>query len=362
MRKWLVSLLLIAGALLFAIRHYVAEPLYHAQAYVFGTLVDINLYGESDQRAQLLANHIFQQFEHLQRTLHAWKPLPNGKPSELGAINLAFAKGTDAVHISPDIAAILRDAQAWSLRSERLFNPAIGHLIEHWGFQRDEFGPVDIDAVKIQSLLHARPEMSDIVIQDHAVFSQNPHVKLDLGGYAKGYALDWAVQYLRQQHVKHALINIGGNIIAIGQHGSQPWRVGIQHPRKPGALAVLDLPDGWAIGTSGDYQRYFVLNQQRYCHIIDPRSGYPVQHTQAVTVLIPPRHDAGVLSDVGSKPIFIAAPSEKIQAAKKMGITYFLVIDRESNITLSEKLARRITWLDAENLKQHTHVNIIRTD
>lgn len=125
---------------------------------------------------------------------------------------------------------------------------------------------------------------------------------------------------------------------------------------------MLDLQDGWAIGTSGDYQRYFVLNQQRYCHIIDPRTGYPVQHTQAVTVLIPPGHDAGVQSDVGSKPIFIAAPSEKIQAAKKMGITYFLVIDRESNITLSEKLARRITWLDSENLKKHTHVNIIRTD
>ena len=84
------------------------------------------------------------------------------------------------------------------------------------------------------------------------------------------------------------LINIGGNIIALGQHGNKPWRVGIQHPRLPTAIATLDLPDGWAIGTSGDYQRYFMLNGNRYCHIIDPRTGYPSQHTQEVTVLVPP--------------------------------------------------------------------------
>ncbi len=361
MRKWLLPLLLITGALLFAIRHYVTEPLYHAQAYVFGTLVDINIYGESDQRAQSLTNDIFQQFEHLQRTLHAWKPQADGKPSALGTVNLAFAQGPEAVRISPELATILRDAQTWSSRSEGLFNPAIGHLIEHWGFQRDEFGPVRINPDKIKSLVRAQPSMSDLSITNNTVLSHNPNVKLDLGGYAKGYALDWAAQYLRQHQVKHALINIGGNIIAIGQHGSQPWRVGIQHPRKPAAIAVLDLADGWAIGTSGDYQRYFFQDQQRYCHIIDPRSGYPVQHTQAVTVLIPPQPNSGVLSDVASKPIFIAAPEEKLQAAIKMGVEYFLIIDRASNITISEKLAHRITWLDAEDIKQHAHVNIIRT-
>ena len=90
---------------------------------------------------------------------------------------------------------------------------------------------------------------------------------------------------MHKQGIRNALINIGGNILALGQHGDRPWRVGIQHPRKSGALATLDLHDGEAIGTSGDYQRYFMVGNVRYCHLIDPRSGYPVQGVQAVTIL-----------------------------------------------------------------------------
>ena len=100
-----------------------------------------------------------------------------------------------------------------------------------------------------------------------------PRVKLDLGGYAKGYALDRAAEILKSQGIHNALINIGGNVLALGTHGTRPWRVGIQHPRKPGPLATLELRDGEAIGTSGDYQRYFELDGKRYCHLIDPRTG-----------------------------------------------------------------------------------------
>jgi hypothetical protein len=71
------------------------------------------------------------------------------------------------------------------------------------------------------------------------------------------------------------LINIGGNIMALGSKGGQAWKVGIQHPRRAGALAMLELHDGEAIGTSGDYQRYFELDGKRYCHLIDPRTGWP---------------------------------------------------------------------------------------
>ena len=118
-------------------------------------------------------------------------------------------------------------------------------------------------------------------------YSTNPAVQLDLGGYAKGYALDVAAAILQAHGVKNALVNIGGNVIALGTHGDRPWRVGIQHPRKPGTLATLDLHDGEAIGTSGDYQRYFELDGKRYCHLIDPRTGHPAHGMQSVTVLIP---------------------------------------------------------------------------
>jgi len=244
---------------------------------------------------------------------------------------------------------MLADAKTLSVKSNGLFNPAIGHLIGSWGFQRDEFSAVSIDNEKIKALVKSNPSMSDIVLESETAYSKNSAVKLDLGGYAKGYALDLAANYLRKQHVNNALINIGGNIIALGKHGDKTWRVGIQHPRTPTAIATIDLPDGWAVGTSGDYQRYFMLNGKRYCHIIDPRTGYPVQHTQAVTVLVPPQPDnqtqAGVLSDVASKPIFIELPENRSKAAHALGIENFMVIDDNANIFVSKSMVTKINWL-----------------
>lgn len=354
-RKYL--LLIILGSAALAFYYFSRDSLYHTQGYVFGTLVDISIEGEPEQRAGKLANHVLQDFQSLHQRLHAWKNISANQPSELGAVNTAFARGKTA-QINPELADMLQHAFNLSAQSQALFNPAIGHLIELWGFQRDELSPVTIDDKKIRVLVHANPSMADIIITQNTVLSRNPKVKLDFGGYAKGYALDRAAAYLRQQGVKNALINIGGNIIALGQHGDKPWRVGIQHPRQPGAIAALDLPDGWAIGTSGDYQRYFFQNNTRYCHIIDPRSGYPVQHTQAVTVLIPPSSRAGVLSDVASKPIFIADPGEKTKAAARLGVAYYMVIDAQSKIHLTQKMAEKLEWLVPE-LNKNAAVHII---
>ncbi|MEK9939376.1 MAG: FAD:protein FMN transferase, partial [Methylotenera sp.] len=315
------------GIFLLTILNFMSTDVYNQQSYVFGTLVDISIAGENKERAASLTSQILQVFQQLHQQLHAWKPDSHGNPSALGELNHAFAQGTEPITISPQLAEMLKQAQALSYQSQGLFNPAIGHLISTWGFHQDTFEAVAIDDKRISTLVQAKPSMTDIVIQGQTAYSRNQQVKLDFGGYAKGYALDKAGRYLRQQGVKNALINIGGNILALGQNSDKPWRVGIQHPRQPGAIATLNLQDGWAIGTSGDYQRYFILGDQRYCHIIDPRSGYPVQHTQAVTVLIPPQKNAGVLSDVASKPIFIAAAPEKAQAAADMGITHFMVID-----------------------------------
>jgi thiamine biosynthesis lipoprotein len=360
MRKWRISLIVIAimAMTVAGIRALMQEPLYHTQSYVFGTLVDISIYGEPEDRAKLLANQVLQDFQNLHNQLHAWKPVSKNQPSELGALNTAFANGNKPIVISPQLAAMLTDATDLSVKSQGLFNPAIGHLVSSWGFQRDEFTAVNIDDAKIKAQVKANPRMTDIVVKDNAAYSTNPSVKLDLGGYAKGYALDKAADYLRKQQVKNALVNIGGNIIALGQHGDKPWRVGIQHPRKPAAIATLELADGWAIGTSGDYQRYFMLDGKRYCHIIDPRSGYPVQHTQAVTVLIPPQKNAGVLSDVASKPIFIAATEDKPKAAAMLGIQYFMVVDQQSNIVVSSALAHKLEWLDPE-VKKNNHVKLV---
>lgn len=322
------------------------EPIYQQQSYVFGTLVEITLYGEEEARARQLAGQVLADFDRLHEYLHAWKP------GTLSRMNEIFANAPGKAAIQPGMIPLLQDATRLSELSGGLFNPAIGNLIRLWGFQNDEFQPVRPDPAEIEKLLQARPQMSDIVIEGIEFHSRNPAVRVDLGGYAKGYALDVAADYLRSQGVKHALINIGGNIIALGKHGKRPWQVGIRHPRKAEAIATLELQDGEAVGTSGDYQRYFELDGKRYCHIIDPRSGYPAQGVQAVTVLIPGSANAGVLSDVASKPAFIAGKSGWREAARKMGAEQAMLIDDKGEVYLTPTMKKRITFLEP-GLKPH---------
>lgn len=320
------------------------DPLYHTQTYVFGTLVDISIYGEEESQAQQITSQITREFQQIHNRLHAWKP------SEINGINHTFTENRPKL-IESDIVNIIQDATQLSEQSEGLFNPAIGKLIKAWGFQRDEFTAVMPDQSTLETLLAEQPKMTDIVINGRQIISNNPNVKLDLGGYAKGYALDVGLKLLNEFHVQNALINIGGNVIALGKHADKPWIVGIQHPRKPDAIATVALESGWAIGTSGDYQRFFMHDGKRYCHIIDPRTGQPTQGTQSVTVLIPPGAHAGVLSDVASKPIFISEPAKKAEVAKKMGVTNVLVIEEDGQILVTPEMQSRLHWLD-EDAKQ----------
>ena len=236
---------------------------------------------------------------------------------------------------------MLQDAARLSALSQGLFNPAIGGLVELWGIHADEFKAALPDEKLVAQWVASNPQMSDIAITTDLVSSSNKAVQLDLGGYAKGYALDRAAEILHQQGIHNALINIGGNVMALGQPGKRAWRVGIQHPRKSGALATLELHDGEAIGTSGDYQRYFMLDGKRYCHLIDPRNGYPAQGVQAVTVLT---HGvrAGVLSDVVSKPLFISGVRGWRAAATRMDLQEAMLVDAQGEIHLTAAMQKRL--------------------
>jgi thiamine biosynthesis lipoprotein len=253
---------------------------------------------------------------------------------------------------------MLKDAARVSEQSDGLFNPAIGGLIQTWGFQADDFKAVLPDENRVAALVKANPRMSDLVFvpspaagRGELVTSRNNAVKIDLGGYAKGYALDRAAAILKEQGIHNALINIGGNVMALGTHGSRDWRVGIQHPRKPGPIATLELHDGEAIGTSGDYQRYFELDGKRYCHLIDPRSGYPAQGVQAVTILTHGEH-AGLQSDASSKPLFISGTRGWLGAAQSMNLNEALLIDSEGVVHLTTAMQKRLEFTDSKTVRE----------
>lgn len=319
-------------------------PVYQEQSYVFGTLVEVSVYGENESKARQAVASVMQEFQRLHDLLHAWKP------SALSSLNTAFSKGVGE-EAPTEVAAMLKEAAELSAQSGGLFNPAIGGLVKLWGFHADEFKAVLPDDKEIAKLVAAKPQMSDLAFHSspsdkgETVSSRNPTVQLDLGGYAKGYALDRAAALLKQQGIHNALINIGGNIMALGRHGDRAWRIGIQHPRRPGPIATMELHDGEAIGTSGDYQRYFELDGKRYCHLIDPRTGQPVTGVQAASILTSGIR-AGVLSDAVSKPLFISGSAGWRDMANKMGITHALLIDESGTVYLTAAMQKRLEFTD----------------
>lgn len=320
--------------LLWALAACSPPPLVQQQSYVFGTLVEISVIDDLGSRAKPAIAEVLARFDALHQQLHAWQP------SELSRLNAALAKGERAT-VTPELAAMLRDAQALSIQSGNLFNPAIGGLIALWGFHADTPQSRVPDAAMIAGWVKQQPRMGDLHIEGNTVWSDNPAVQLDLGGYAKGRALDDAVAILKKWGVKNALVNIGGNVIALGQHDDRPWRVGIQHPRTAGTLATLDLLDGEAIGTSGDYQRYFEAGGRRYSHLIDPRSGWPATGMQSVTILLRGPH-AGTRSDALSKPLFIDGAARLADHAAQLGIRDYLAVDARGKMVRSPALAARL--------------------
>jgi thiamine biosynthesis lipoprotein len=315
------------------------RPPYRQQAYLFGTLVEVSVQGMPEDTARQAVGAVLADFDRLHRLLHAWEP------SELETINAAIVAGRLAGPVPEEVRVLLRDAAAWSERSGGLFNPAIGNLIRLWGFHSDTFEARLPDPARVDVLVRAAPAMADLRFEGDRVGSANPAVRLDLGGYAKGYALERAAILLRERGVANALVNIGGNILALGRHGDRPWKVGIQHPRAAGAIATLELHDGEAVGTSGDYQRYFELDGRRYCHLIDPRTGRPAGGARAVTVLARGAR-AGVRSDVTSKPIFVAGPEGWRGMAERMGVADVLFIAADGRASVTRSLAGRLEWLD----------------
>jgi thiamine biosynthesis lipoprotein len=315
------------------------EP-WRQESYVFGTRVELAIAAASEAKARAAADKVLRDFDYLHRTYHAWQP------SELSALNEAIAAGRRH-QVSAEFAAYIREAQAVAAAGDHLFDPGIGRLIALWGFHTDDIQARLPDGPALQALLAQKPSIADLKLEGQRVTSRNRAVALDFGGYLKGVALDRAAALLKADGIDHALINIGGNVMALGSRdgAGTPWRIGIQHPRPQlvgGApLATLELRDGEAIGTSGDYHRYFEIGDRRFCHLLDPRTGFPATATQAVTVLIPPGKSVGMRSDALSKPIFIAGADWRAMV-QKLGVEAVLKVGADGTASATPAMHGRL--------------------
>ncbi len=265
-------------------------------------------------------------------TWHAWK-----KGGLLSDINQAVADGTP-IQISPEASSLLQKTTLLSKESGYLFNPAIGNLIALWGFHGEEWNGPPPSQKEIAALLQSSPSMDDLQINNGIISSNNKNLKIDLGGIAKGYAVDRAITQLKSLGIKNAIVNTGGDLRAIGDRGEREWSIGIRSPDGEGAIAAINPQNDESIFTSGDYERMFVHEGRRYHHIINPVTGWPATGARAATVI----HPDAMVADAAATAMLIASPEERSMVAAQMGIRYVLIIDEEGIFHMSKEMQNRL--------------------
>ncbi|RRQ22198.1 FAD:protein FMN transferase [Thiohalobacter thiocyanaticus] len=306
-------------------------PLIERRFIALGTIIDISLYGIDAERADPVLAAIERDFHRLHHDWHAWEE------SRLTTLNTTLQQGKRAP-VPAGLAAVLEQARGLNRSSGGLFEPAIGGLMALWGFHGNDLPGKVPEADAIAAWLAERPRMNDLELEGGHARSTNPRLQLDLGAFAKGVAVDRAIDRLRDAGIGNAIVNAGGDLRAIGAR-ERPWRIGIRHPRAPGVLASIETQGDESIFTSGDYERYFEAEGKRYHHIIDPRNGYPARGTASLTVI----HSEAAVADAAATALFVAGDAWP-QTAADMGIERVMRVRPDGTVELSPAMAERIRF------------------
>lgn len=309
---------------------------YHHTLFTFGTLLEITLSDISPE----LAESVFEQLETDYREYHdSWTPW---QESNLTNINRAIKENRKIIP-SPDILPLIKQSISLAEKSEGLFNPAIGNLINLWEFHKYENPNIKPpDKADIKKHQTQKPSMSDLEFEGAFLISHNTNVQLNFGAFAKGYAIDLSFEKLKRLGINNAIINAGGDLRVSGTQGTRLWTIGIKHPRNDGIIASVEIHDNESIFTSGDYERYYFVNNRRYHHILDPNTGYPTQGTSSVTVI----HSNAAVADAAATALLVAGVKRWHKIAKNLGIRYVMLIEEGGTIHMNPKMAERINLKD----------------
>jgi len=307
---------------------------YHHSSLNFGTLIDITLYDVTEAQAQAAFHKLDEDFSLMHA---AWSPWVAGSLTRTNGL----LKTGKAFSAGPGILNLIKKSASIANKTSQLFNPAIGELINLWQIHKaDDPNIRPPDKKAIATLVKNNPTLDDIEINGVKLRTDNSHVSLNFGAYAKGYAIDIEMQMLKNMGIKNAIINTGGDLKAIGSHGNRPWFIAIQHPRQDTWLAKIETRSEESIFTSGDYERFYMHEGKRYHHILDPRSGYPAQGVQSVTVI----HTDSGYADAAATALFVAGPEQWLEVAKKLQLKQIMLIDDRGIVHVSPAIKKRLTF------------------
>lgn len=310
------------------------EKEFRDSLFVLGTVVNITFWGVDEQKARQAIKDIETDLKYLHVVWHPWQFGAMSRTNELLEYNVWFSG-------NPSVLPVITKSKELYRLSNGLFNPAIGRLVALWSFHNDEIldGPPPEQSA-IDELINDLPTMDHVEVDGFRLRATHPKVKLDMGAIAKGMAVERVIAYLKQAGINNAIVNAGGDLKAIGKHGGRAWSVGIRHPRQDSIIAGLDVHDNESVFTSGDYERNFEYQKKRFHHILDPRTGYPADKTQSVTVV---HQDAG-LADAAATALFIAGPEQWREIARNMKVELVMLIDQQGHVHMTKAMAKRLAF------------------
>lgn len=258
------------------------------------TIIEITAVGREADRIEEAIDEAFELIEMYEQKFSYYR-----EDSELWQINHAEQVSHQ---IDEEFYQILELAYELFLQTDALYDITIGNLIELWNIDEQVIPTVQqIETAK-------QTQGMEKIEFDLNMLNKPKDMKIHLGSIAKGYIIDQVVELLKEREIFAGVVNAGGDIYIFGY--DNPLRVGIQHPRSQNneIIGVLSIND-MAVVTSGDYERYFEIDSERYHHIIDPHTGYPAKPTVAVTALAP----EAIFADVLSTALFVMPPHEAIE-------------------------------------------------
>ena len=290
---------------------------------IMGTDVTVTVVAKSEAEGAAAIDAAMAEVRRFDRMMSLYKD-----DSEITRINLAAGK--HPVKVSPEMIEVVEAAARVSGLTHGAFDVTIGPLVVLWQMRLKEGKtPDDKEIARIKRLVNYKNVIIDR--RKSTLFLKNPNMIMDLGGM-KGYIADRVKDLIKKRGINNAVIALAGDIWVLGRReDGKPWRIGVQHPRKPEqTLTVLDLSDKY-ISTSGDYERYKIVERKRYHHIIDPRTGKPSTGVISATLM----GDQGALIDPLSKAPFILGPEEGLKIVKKTGAEA-IIVDEQGKIYMTD--------------------------
>jgi thiamine biosynthesis lipoprotein len=274
----------------------------------------------------------FDEFDRIEALTTSWRP-----DSEVAKIN--EAAGKKPVRVSPDTLSIIEKSLWVSSLTDGAFDITIGVYKGLWKFDEDRDGtlpdPKEVERRRQLVSWH------DVILdkKKRTVMLRRPGQAINLGGIAKGYAVDAAVKVIRQAGLRDFIVKAGGDLFAAGRKGDRQWRVGIQDPRAPHGQIIFELPiTDQAFNTSGDYERFVIRDGVRYHHILDARTGFPARATRSVTLLAGDSFTADALDTA----IFAVGPERGMQIIEQLPDLEGVIIDADNHVHISAGLEGKL--------------------